>query len=118
MKLYKKRGIIYIHSTFNNTISTLTDVFGNTIVWYSAGILGYKGPKKSTSLASQLISEKITISILKNNIKVVDIYIKGLGLGKETTLRIINNSGIFIRSITDITPIPHNGCRKKKKRRV
>ncbi|AFP84364.1 30S ribosomal protein S11 [Candidatus Carsonella ruddii] len=118
MKFYKKHGIIYISSTFNNTISTLTDIYGNTIVWYSSGILGYKGPKKSTSLAAQLISEKLTVSILKKNIKVVDVYIKGLGLGKEITLRIINNSGILIRSITDITPIPHNGCRKKKRRRV
>ncbi|MBY0585368.1 30S ribosomal protein S11 [Candidatus Carsonella ruddii] len=119
MKTYEpKYGIIYINSTFNNTISTLTDMKGNTIGWFSSGVLGFKGPKKSTSLASQSISEKISFLALNKNIKIVDIYVKGIGIGKETILRIINNCGIYIRSITDVTPLPYNGCRKKKKRRV
>ncbi|MFI4870029.1 MAG: 30S ribosomal protein S11 [Candidatus Carsonella ruddii] len=113
-----KIGIIYINSTFNNTISTLTNIYGNTIGWFSSGSVGFKGPKKSTSLALQNISEKISLLTIKNNIKIVDIYIKGISLGKELILRIINNSGIYIRSITDITPLPHNGCRNKKKRRI
>ncbi|AFP83620.1 30S ribosomal protein S11 [Candidatus Carsonella ruddii] len=118
MKNFKKFGCIYLTSTFNNTISTLTTLKGKTISWLSSGVLGYKGAKKSTSLASQIISEKISKIAIINKIKIVDIYLKGIGFGKEIVLRIINNSGIFIRSITDITPIPHNGCRNKKKRRV
>lgn len=119
MKFFNfKHGIIYLNSSFNNTISTLTDLKGNTLGWVSAGVLGFKGPKKSTSLASQIISEKISNLAINKNIKIVDIYIKGLSIGKEIILRIINNCGIFIRSITDITPLPHNGCRKKKIRRV
>ncbi|WP_433927946.1 30S ribosomal protein S11 [Candidatus Carsonella ruddii] len=119
MKIYNSMyGVIYINSTFNNTISTLTDNKGNTIGWYSSGVLGFKGPKKSTSIASQSISEKISFLAISKNIKIVDIYIKGVGIGKETILRIINNCGIYIRSITDITPLPYNGCRKKKRRRV
>ncbi|UNB92031.1 30S ribosomal protein S11 [Candidatus Carsonella ruddii] len=117
MKTYKY-GIIYINSTFNNTISTLTDLFGNTLGWYSSGVVGFKGPKKSTSLASQTISEKISLLAINKNIKIVDIYIKGVSIGKDLILRIINNCGIFIRSITDVTSLPHNGCRKKKIRRV
>ncbi|MFI4878787.1 MAG: 30S ribosomal protein S11 [Candidatus Carsonella ruddii] len=113
-----KIGIIYINSTFNNSISTLTNINGNTLAWVSSGSVGFKGPKKNTSLALQNISEKISLLTIKNNIKIVDIYIKGISLGKELVLRIINNSGIYIRSITDITPLPHNGCRKKKKRRI
>ncbi|AFP84004.1 30S ribosomal protein S11 [Candidatus Carsonella ruddii] len=119
MKKYNNfQGIIYIYSTFNNTISTLTDLNGNTISWISSGVLGFKGPKKNTSLASQSISEKISFFAINKNIKIVDIYIKGISIGKEILLRIINNCGIYIRSITDITPLPHNGCRKKKRRRV
>lgn len=119
MKKYDTfQGIIYLNSTFNNTISTLTDLKGNTISWFSSGILGFKGPKKSTALASQLISERISSFAVNKNIKIVDIYIKGISIGKEVLLRIINNCGIYIRSITDITPLPHNGCRKKKRRRV
>ncbi|XOD38941.1 MAG: 30S ribosomal protein S11 [Candidatus Carsonella ruddii] len=119
MKIYDfNYGIIYINSTFNNTVSTLTDLNGNTIGWFSSGVLGFKGPKKNTSLASQSISEKISYLALKKNIKIIDVYIKGISIGKETILRIINNCGIYIRSITDITPLPYNGCRKKKKRRV
>ncbi|XZR52550.1 MAG: 30S ribosomal protein S11 [Candidatus Carsonella ruddii] len=119
MKKYDTfQGIIYLNSTFNNTISTLTDLKGNTISWTSSGILGFKGPKKNTSLASQSISEKISYFAINKNIKIVDIYIKGISIGKEVLLRIINNCGIYIRSITDVTPLPHNGCRKKKKRRV
>ncbi|MFI4883657.1 MAG: 30S ribosomal protein S11 [Candidatus Carsonella ruddii] len=113
-----KIGIIYIYSTFNNTISTLTNTNGNTIGWFSSGSVGFKGPKKSTSLALQNISEQISLLSIKNNIKIVDIYVKGISLGKELVLRIINNSGIYIRSITDITSLPHNGCRNKKKRRI
>ncbi|BFI90968.1 30S ribosomal protein S11 [Candidatus Carsonella ruddii] len=119
MKKYEIfQGIIYINSTFNNTISTLTDLEGNTISWVSSGILGFKGPKKSTSLASQYISEKISHFAVNKNIKIIDIYIKGISIGKEVLLRIMNNCGLYIRSITDITPLPHNGCRKKKRRRV
>lgn len=111
-------GVIYINSTFNNTISTLTDKKGSTLAWVSSGVLGFKGPKKNTSLASQSISEKISLFALNKGIKIVDIYIKGISIGKELIFRIINNCGLYIRSITDITPLPHNGCRKKKKRRV
>ncbi|XRA05383.1 MAG: 30S ribosomal protein S11 [Candidatus Carsonella ruddii] len=113
-----KIGVIYINSTFNNTISTLTNIYGNTIGWFSAGSIGFKGPKKNTSLALQNISENISLLTIKNNIKIVDIYIKGISLGKELALRIINNCGIYIRSITDVSPLPHNGCRKKKRRRI
>ncbi|BCG49376.1 30S ribosomal protein S11 [Candidatus Carsonella ruddii] len=119
MKLYNKNyAIIYINSSFNNTISTLTDKKGNTLMWYSSGSLGFKGPKKSTSLSSQIISEKISSFAINKNIKIIDIYIKGIIIGKDVILRIINNSGLYVRSITDITSVPHNGCRKKKKRRV
>jgi small subunit ribosomal protein S11 len=111
-------GIIHIKSTFNNTIVTVSDMNGNVICWASGGSCGFKGTKKGTPYAAQVAAEKAIKEAMNHGIKEVDIRVKGPGPGRETAIRAIAASGVKVRSIRDVTPIPHNGCRPKKKRRV
>ena len=111
------KGIAHIHSTFNNTIVTITDEAGNAIAWSSAGALGFKGAKKSTPLAAQLASEACAKVALDQGLKTVDVEVKGPGPGRETALRALSAAGLQIQVITDTTPIPHNGCRPPKRPR-
>ena len=108
----------HINSTFNNTIVTITDIKGNTISWSSAGSTGFKGSRKGTPFAAQTASEAATAVALGLGLKTVAILVKGQGLGRETAIRAVQNGGLEITSITDITSVPHNGCRPPKKRRV
>lgn len=111
-------GIVYIQSTFNNTIITITNLTGDTISWASAGSSGFKGARKSTPFAAQTAAEKAAIKAFSNGLKNVEILLKGQGSGRETAIRAIENSGFRINSIQDITSVPHNGCRPPKRRRV
>jgi small subunit ribosomal protein S11 len=111
-------GIVHIKSTFNNTIVTVSDMNGNVICWASGGSCGFKGTKKGTPYAAQVAAEKAIKEAMNHGIKEVDIRVKGPGPGRETAIRAIAASGVKVRSIRDVTPIPHNGCRPKKKRRV
>lgn len=112
------RGVIHVQSTFNNTIVTITNVIGNTVSWASAGSCGFKGARKSTPFAAQTATEKAILQALNLGIKNVEILIKGQGSGRDTAIRAVEESGLGIISIQDITSIPHNGCRPPKKRRV
>jgi small subunit ribosomal protein S11 len=111
-------GIVHIKSTFNNTIVTVSDMNGNVICWASGGSCGFKGTKKGTPYAAQVAAEKAIKEAMNHGIKEVDIRVKGPGPGRETAIRAIAASGVKVSSIRDVTPIPHNGCRPKKKRRV
>ena len=111
-------GIVYIQSTFNNTIVTVTNLTGDTISWASAGSSGFKGARKSTPFAAQTASEKAAIQAFTQGLKNVEILVKGQGAGRETAIRAIESAGFRISSIQDITSVPHNGCRPPKKRRV
>ena len=111
-------GVAHIQSTFNNTIVTITDKEGNTISWSSAGALGFKGSKKSTPYAAQIAAEKAAETALEYGLKEVDCYVKGPGSGRETAIRALQVAGIEVAMIKDVTPIPHNGCRPPKRRRV
>ena len=111
-------GIVHIQSTFNNTIVTITNMTGDTISWASAGSSGFKGARKSTPFAAQTAAEKAALEALSTGIKTVEILIKGQGSGRETAIRSIEGAGLEILSIQDITPVPHNGCRPRKRRRV
>lgn len=111
-------GIIYIQSTFNNTIITITTVTGNTISWASAGSSGFKGARKSTPFAAQKAAEKVSLEAINKGLKKVKILVKGQGSGRETAIRAIEGTGFTITSIQDITSVPHNGCRPPKRRRV
>ncbi|MCI0502484.1 MAG: 30S ribosomal protein S11 [Fusobacteria bacterium] len=111
-------GVAHIQSTFNNTIVTITDKEGNTISWSSAGALGFKGSKKSTPYAAQMAAEKAAEAALEHGLKEVDCYVKGPGSGRETAIRALQVAGIEVALIKDVTPIPHNGCRPPKRRRV
>jgi small subunit ribosomal protein S11 len=113
-----KNGIIHIQSTFNNTIITVTNLTGDTITWSSAGSLGFKGSRKNTPFAAQTAAEKVATEALKNGMKNIEILVKGQGSGRETAIRAIENAGLQISSIKDITSVPHNGCRSPKRRRV
>ena len=113
-----KNGIVHIQSTFNNTIITITDLSGDTITWASAGSLGFKGSRKNTPFAAQTAAEKVALEALKNGMKNIEILVKGQGSGRETAIRAIENVGLQISSIKDITSVPHNGCRPPKRRRV
>ena len=112
------RGIIHVQSTFNNTIITITNLIGNTVSWASAGSCGFKGARKSTPFAAQIATEQAILQALNLGIKNVEILIKGQGSGRDTAIRAVEESGLGIISIQDITSIPHNGCRPPKKRRV
>ncbi len=111
-------GQVHINATFNNTIITVTDHQGNTVTWGSAGSVGFKGSRKSTPFAARLATERAVKAAMDMGLREADIFVKGPGPGRESALRAIQALGLRIRSITDVTPIPHNGCRPPKKRRV
>lgn len=111
-------GIAYIKSTFNNTIVNITDQQGNTIAWGSAGGMGFKGSKKSTPFAAQITASNVARSAQEHGVSKVDVMVKGIGSGRETAVRSLQAAGLEIGSVVDITPVPHNGCRQKKRRRV
>ncbi len=112
------RGRAYVQSTFNNTIITLTDTNGNTLAWGSAGSTGVKGSRKSTPYAAQIAAENAARKAMDHGLREVDVFVKGPGSGRESAVRALQASGIALRTIRDITPIPHNGCRPRKRRRV
>ncbi len=111
------RGVAHIHSTFNNTIVTITDEKGNVLAWSSAGALGYKGSRKSTPFAAQLASEAAAKAAMDHGMKVVEVNVKGPGPGREAAVRALQTAGLEINVINDVTPIPHNGCRPPKRPR-
>ncbi|VFP77896.1 30S ribosomal protein S11 [Buchnera aphidicola] len=111
-------GIAHIHASFNNTIVTITDRQGNTLGWATSGGSGFRGSRKSTPFAAQVAAEKCADRVKDYGIKNLEIMVKGPGPGRESTIRALNASGFRITNITDVTPIPHNGCRPSKKRRV
>ncbi|MCX7857398.1 MAG: 30S ribosomal protein S11 [Deltaproteobacteria bacterium] len=111
-------GSAYIHSSFNNTIVTITDPQGNVVAWSSGGVVGFKGSRKSTPFAAQLAAEDAAKKAMEHGMKTVDVFIKGPGAGREAALRALQSAGLKIHMIKDITPIPHNGCRPPKRRRV
>lgn len=111
-------GNVFIQATFNNTIVTVTDMKGNTISWASAGGLGFKGAKKSTPYAAQTTAESAATRAMDFGLGEVHVFVKGPGVGRESAVRSLGNLGLKVRSIRDITPIPHNGCRPRKSRRV
>jgi small subunit ribosomal protein S11 len=113
-----ERGAAHIRSSFNNTIVTLTDVQGNAISWASAGGLGFRGNKKSTPFAAQMAAEKAAKAAMEHGLRSVDVYVKGPGSGREAAIRALQAAGLEITLIKDVTPIPHNGCRPPKRRRV
>ncbi|MFC1987359.1 30S ribosomal protein S11 [Chloroflexota bacterium] len=111
-------GKVYIQSTFNNTIVTLTDPEGNVIAWGSSGTSGFKGSRKGTPYAAQLAARDAARKAMEHGLRQVEVYVKGPGSGREAAIRSLQSSGLYITSITDVTPIPHNGCRPPKRRRV
>jgi|TARA_B100001146_G_C16016322_1_gene363116 small subunit ribosomal protein S11 len=111
-------GKAYIQSTFNNTLITITDNRGNVIAWDSAGSSGFTGSRKSTAFAAQRAAENVAQKGKNNGLKQVDVYVRGPGAGREAAIRSLQGSGILVTSIRDVTPIPHNGCRPPKRRRV
>lgn len=111
-------GLVHIQATFNNTIVTITDPNGNTVSWSSAGVKGFKGSRKSTPFAAQLVAEDAARKAMDHGMKAVGVFVKGPGSGRESALRAIANCGLKITHIKDVTPIPHNGCRPPKRRRV
>ena len=117
-KLMIDHGIVHIKSTFNNTIVTLTDKDGNTILWASGGTIGYTGTKKGTPYAAQLAADRVAKDALKIGIKRVDVHVKGPGPGREAAIRALQAAGLEVGQIKDVTPIPHNGCRPRGRRRV
>ena len=110
-------GVVHIHTTFNNTVITITDIEGNAISWASAGTLGFKGSKKSTPFAAGMSAEAAGKAAVDMGMKKVEVYVKGLGSGRETAVRSLQTAGLEITSISDVTPIPHNGCRPPKRPR-
>jgi small subunit ribosomal protein S11 len=113
-----KSGIVHITSTFNNTVVTITDVSGNVIAWSSAGVRGFKGSRKSTPFAAQLAAEDAARKASEHGVRNVVVYVKGPGSGRESALRALNSVGFSVSLIRDVTPVPHNGCRPPKRRRV
>ena len=111
-------GVAHINSTFNNTIITITDNTGNTISWSSSGNKGFKGSRKSTPFAAQLAAEEAGKKAIEHGVKNIEVVVKGPGNGRESAIRALNSTGLNISIIKDITPIPHNGCRPSKRRRV
>jgi small subunit ribosomal protein S11 len=112
------RGIVHLRATFNNVILTITDLAGNTISWASAGTVGFSGSRKSTPFAAQLAAEKCAREAMEHGMKTVEVHVKGPGSGRESAIRALQNQGLEITLIRDVTPIPHNGCRPPKRRRV
>ena len=113
-----EKGAVHISATFNNTIVTVTDVAGNAISWASAGELGFKGSRKSTPFAAQSAAEKAARAAMEHGLKSVEVYVKGPGSGRESAIRALEAVGLQVTMIKDVTPIPHNGCRPPKRRRV
>ena len=111
-------GVAHVNATFNNTIVTITDHKGNTIAWSSAGAEGFKGSRKSTPFAAQLAAESAGKKAKENGVKTLEIEVRGPGAGRESALRALQSTGFIITAIKDVTPIPHNGCRPPKRRRV
>ena len=111
-------GIAHIHSTFNNTMITITDVSGNALCWATAGAQGFKGSRKSTPFAAQVAAEECAKKAMDNGIRQLGVFVKGPGAGRESAVRALQAAGIKITMIRDVTPIPHNGCRPPKRRRV
>jgi small subunit ribosomal protein S11 len=111
-------GRAYIQATFNNTIVTLTDPQGNVIAWGSGGTVGFKGSRKGTPYAAQLVARDTARKAMVHGLRQVDVFVKGPGSGREAAIRSLQSSGLYITSIRDVTPIPHNGCRPPKRRRV
>ena len=111
-------GIAHVKATFNNTHITLTDKFGNVVAWSTAGTSGFKGSRKSTAFAATMAAEKAAEEAVQMGMKTVDVRVKGPGAGRVTAIKALKNSGLRVTAISDITPIPHNGCRPKKRRRV
>jgi small subunit ribosomal protein S11 len=111
-------GIAHVKSSFNNTIITITDQQGNALAWASSGNVGFKGSRKSTPFAAQLAAETVARRAMEHGVRKVDVLVKGPGSGRETAIRTIQNTGIEVVGIKDVTPIPHNGCRPPKRRRV
>ena len=111
-------GQAHIKSTFNNTIVSITDTRGNVISWQSAGTVGFKGSRKSTPFAAQMAAEKAAKMAMEHGLKTVEVYVKGPGSGREAAIRALQTAGLEVTMIKDVTPIPHNGCRPPKRRRV
>ena len=111
-------GVAHIKSSFNNTIVTITDTEGNTLAWASSGNVGFKGSRKSTPYAAQMAAEQAARRAMEHGVRKVDVQTKGPGSGRETAIRSIQNTGIEVSGIKDVTPVPHNGCRQPKRRRV
>ena len=111
-------GVAHIHASFNNTIVTITDVNGNTISWASGGSVGFKGTKKGTPFAAQVAAERAARAAMEHGMRKVDVLVKGPGPGRETAIRSLQAAGLEIQTIKDVTPVPHNGCRPPKRRRV
>ena len=111
-------GVAHIRSTFNNTIVTISDTEGNVLSWASAGGLGFRGSRKSTPFAAQMAAEEATKAAMEHVLKQVGVYVKGPGAGREAAIRALQAAGLEVNSIKDVTPIPHNGCRPPKRRRV
>ena len=117
-KKHVETGAAHIRSTFNNTIVTITDSNGNTISWASAGGLGFKGSRKSTQFAAQMAAEQAAKVAIEHGMRSADVFVKGPGAGREAAIRALQAAGIEVSSIKDVTPIPHNGCRPPKRRRI
>ncbi len=111
-------GVAHIQSTFNNTIITITDQQGNTICWASSGTSGFKGARKGTPFAAQLAAKEVANKAKDSGVRYIDVRVKGPGAGRESSIRALQAAGLEIKSIRDVTPIPHNGCRPKRRRRV
>ncbi len=111
-------GVAHIKSTFNNTIVTISDMSGNVLSWASSGGLGFRGSRKSTPFAAQMAAETATKAAMEHGLKTVEVYVKGPGSGREAAIRALQATGLEVNSIKDVTPIPHNGCRPPKRRRV
>ena len=111
-------GVVHIQSTFNNTIVTITDTVGNVVSWSSAGVQGFKGSRKSTPFAAQLAAQDAAKKAMEHGMRNVEVYVKGPGPGRESALRALQATGFSVVMIKDVTPIPHNGCRPPKRRRV
>jgi len=111
-------GIAHVHATFNNTIVTITDPTGNVLAWSSAGVQGFKGSRKGTPFAAQTAAQVAGNAAKEHGVRTVDVRVKGPGAGRESSIRALQAAGLEVRSIKDVTPIPHNGCRAPKRRRV
>ena len=117
-KVYGQNGVVHIKSSFNNTIITISDTSGNAVSWSSSGAMGFRGSKKSTPYAAQVATDAAGKKAYDNGLRKLDVLMKGPGSGRESALRALQNIGFIINNIKDVTPLPHNGCRPKKKRRV